>query len=48
MRFWMTALAVLSAILLQGCAAPPSGSSAPAQAGNAAPAPDYGNKAYGY
>ncbi len=48
MQFWLTSLAMLGAILVQGCVAPPGGSSAATPAGNAAPAPDYGNKAYGY
>jgi hypothetical protein len=48
MRTWITGLALLCAILVQGCAAPPSGSAATAPAGKAATAPDFGSKAYGY
>jgi len=47
MRLLLATLALICVVLIQGCVAP-SGSSGPAQAGKAAPSPDFGNKAYGY
>jgi hypothetical protein len=46
MKPWMTALAVLTVLLIQGCAMPASTANSPP--GAAKPAPDFGSKAYGY
>ncbi len=46
MKPWMTALAVLAALLVQSCAMPAGTANAPA--GQAKPMPDFGNKGYGY